>query len=523
MTRSRSFNDTTTNRLITIPPMSQSLNRVQPIRSVKGTRDLLPRERRCGRRWKTKLAVFSLLTTSARFARLSSSKPSLLRAASKTCGCEDERPDLALIWMRVPRRTELVHRLRSAIGIGRSHPCDAGRHSKRQLSTFRPEATASVVRAYIEHSLYNEGGVHKLYYIGPMFRRDRPRKAATGSFTRSAPRFWAPSTPRGRGSVRGAHAFSEAPRAARFHAASQFSRRQELPPGLRGSPAHGACRRQRSDVRRLPAPRRHESPARARLQGAGRPTDYSRAAEIIDHLCADCRQHFDQVRAGLDRRGIAYQLAPRLVRGLDYYTRTTYEITSDALGAQNSILGGGRYDGLSEMLGGPPAPGTGFAIGEDRLVLAVEAAGALKPERSLAVYVAWLGDAAAEPAEKLARELRERGLSVEIGYNAAKLKKSRVREDGEVSSQIGYDREPRKKALGDPISWTLATCQAANREGARQSQITRWLCHSMAKGSDTNYLRLVRRELGLVRGFGGPAGTSSRGEARISEAKQTSR
>ena len=112
------------------------------------------------------------------------------------------------------------------------------------------------------------------------------------------------------------------------------------------------------------------------------------------------------------------------MRGLDYYTRTTYEITSDVLGAQNSILGGGRYDGLSEMLGGPPAPGTGFAIGEDRLVLAVEAAGRLKPELALAVYVAWLGEAAAEPAAKLARELREHGLSVEISYEPAKLKKS---------------------------------------------------------------------------------------------------
>ena len=119
------------------------------------------------------------------------------------------------------------------------------------------------------------------------------------------------------------------------------------------------------------------------------------------------------------------------MRGLDYYTRTTFEITSGALGAQNALLGGGRYDGLSEMIGGPPAPGIGFSVGEDRLVLAVEEAARSKQastpgskDAALAAYVAWLGDAALGPASELARQLRREGLSVEIGYEPAKLKKS---------------------------------------------------------------------------------------------------
>jgi histidyl-tRNA synthetase len=145
---------------------------------------------------------------------------------------------------------------------------------------------------------------------------------------------------------------------------------------------------------------------------------------ITEYLCPECQQHFDRVKAELDQRGIKHEVAPRLVRGLDYYTRTTFEITSDVLGAQNALLGGGRYDGLSEMIGGPPAPGIGFAIGLDRLMLAVEQAGRLKASGELAVYVAWMGEAALAPATGLTRALRLADIAVEINYESAKLKKS---------------------------------------------------------------------------------------------------
>jgi histidyl-tRNA synthetase len=146
--------------------------------------------------------------------------------------------------------------------------------------------------------------------------------------------------------------------------------------------------------------------------------------KIIDHLDPECRQHFEGVRSELQARSLAYQITPRLVRGLDYYTRTTFEITSGALGAQNAVVGGGRYDGLSEMLGGPPTPGIGFSIGQDRLILAVQAAGALKAEAPLAAYVVWMGESALGPASRLVRELRAQGLSAEIDYDPMKIKKA---------------------------------------------------------------------------------------------------
>jgi histidyl-tRNA synthetase len=375
--------------------MSQSLNRTQPIRSVKGTRDLLPRD----------TALWQKVEDEAR------------RVFAAYHFGEIRTPILeqtSLFARSVGEDTDIVGKEMYTF----TDP-------SQESLTLRPEATASVVRAYIEHSLYNEGGVHKLYYIGPMFRRDRPQKGRYRQFYQIGAEVLGSEHPGVDVEV--------------FEVLTLFLKRLGLRDFtlLLNSVGDKNCRPAYVEVLRTALAgvkdqmcgdcQRRADTNPLRVLDCKVPADQPIIQElpkIIDHLCADCRQHFDQVRAGLDRRGIAYQLAPRLVRGLDYYTRTTYEITSDVLGAQNSILGGGRYDGLSEMLGGPPAPGTGFAIGEDRLVLAVEAAGTLKPERSLAVYVAWLGDAAAEPAAQLARELRERGLSVEIGYESAKLKKS---------------------------------------------------------------------------------------------------
>jgi histidyl-tRNA synthetase len=155
--------------------------------------------------------------------------------------------------------------------------------------------------------------------------------------------------------------------------------------------------------------------------------------KIADYLGDDSREHFGEVRAALDACGVAYNVNPRLVRGLDYYTRTTFEFTvQTGLGTQNALLGGGRYDGLSEMLGGPKSPGIGFAIGEDRLILTLQAqedldsAGAGKPPEApkLDAYVAPLGVERNAAALALARELRRDGLSVEVGDGTFKLRKS---------------------------------------------------------------------------------------------------
>src|SRR5262249_28550363 len=142
---------------------------------------------------------------------------------------------------------------------------------------------------------------------------------------------------------------------------------------------------------------------------------------ILDHLCVECRQHFSSVTQGLEQRELPYEVTPRLVRGLDYYTRTTFEITSGALGAPNSVLGGGAYDGVSELIGGPPTPGFGFAIGEERLVLAVEQVQAANgqarhqtvPGQVVEVYIIWMEHDALKPAAELARSLRREGRQVE--------------------------------------------------------------------------------------------------------------
>jgi histidyl-tRNA synthetase len=142
---------------------------------------------------------------------------------------------------------------------------------------------------------------------------------------------------------------------------------------------------------------------------------------ILDSLCPDCREHFERVRLYLADRGIKFEIRPRLVRGLDYYMRTTFEVVHGNLGAQNSVLGGGRYDGLAEQLDSKiPAPGIGFSIGEDRLVMAVSPNQTL---HELDLYVAPMDEPALRHAGVLARELRATGASVEVG-TAAKLKRA---------------------------------------------------------------------------------------------------
>ena len=291
--------------------------------------------------------------------------------------------------------------------------------------TLRPEATASVVRAYIEHGLYNLGGVHKLYYFGPMFRRERPQKGRYRQFYQIGAEVLGSDHPAidaevlemlvlllDRLGLKEYKLLLNSVGCPKCRAEYLKILRQALD----GVKEHmcADCQRRASTnpLRVLDCKVEADQPIIEDLP------------KIIDHLCPECRQHFDSVTMDLKQRGVAFEIVPRLVRGLDYYTRTTFEITSGLLGAQNAILGGGRYDGLSEMLGGPPAPGFGFAIGQDRLVLAVEATAALQPVQPLTVYVAWMGETTREPAMLLARELRRRGIGSEISYHPIKLKKA---------------------------------------------------------------------------------------------------
>ncbi len=366
----------------------------QPIRSVKGMRDLLPPETSLWRRVEDE--------------------------ARRTFGSYN----FSEIRTPVLEPTELFARSVGADTDIVTKEMYSFEDRDRESLTLRPEATASVVRAYIEHSLFNEGGIHKLYYIGPMFRRERPQKGRYRQFYQIGAEVLGSDAPDIDAEVLemlilflkrlGLEDF-----ALLLNSVGCRKCRPEYVKVLRRA-LEGVKDRLCADCQR----RAETNPLRVldcKVE-ADQPL-IEKLPRILDHLCPECRQHFQSVIESLRERDLSYQITPRLVRGLDYYTRTTFEITSGLLGAQDALLGGGRYDGLSEMLGGPPCPGFGFAIGEDRLVLALQQAAPSKAQ-AVDAYIAWIGPDAMGPAVKLASRLRQEGMRVEILYNPMKMKKS---------------------------------------------------------------------------------------------------
>jgi histidyl-tRNA synthetase len=286
--------------------------------------------------------------------------------------------------------------------------------------TLRPECTASVIRAYIEHGLHQLPGLRKLYYIGPMFRRERPQKGRYRQFYQIGAEAIGSESP-----VVDAEVIEMVAEILKQAGISDYS-------VLLNSVGCPQCRPLFMDALRdkLAAVssnlcedcRRRATTNPLRVLDCKVPADQpviDSLPSILDHLCPACAAHFARVRQLLDDRGIAYTVKPRLVRGLDYYTRTTFEFVHGALGAQNSVLGGGRYDGLAEQLDSKtPAPGIGFSIGEDRLVMTVEHKRPELQASRLDLYIAPLGEAALRHAAALAHELRRRGASVELGTDA---------------------------------------------------------------------------------------------------------
>ncbi len=289
--------------------------------------------------------------------------------------------------------------------------------------TLRPENTASVLRAYIEHRLDQQANLQKLFYIGPMFRRERPQKGRYRQFFQIGAEAIGSDSPATDAEVIelvvallrevGIDSFellinsvgSKESRA-RYNEALRLELK-EVAPGLCVD-----CRRraETNPLRVLDCKVPEDQPVIDKLPS------------ILDFLDAADKEHFRRVREFLDDRNIAYTVKPRLVRGLDYYARTTFEITHGSLGAQNSILGGGRYDGLAENLGSKvPAPGIGFSIGEDRLVMAVEEGQTIQA-RPLDLYIAPMGDSALRHCAVLAGGIRKLNLSVEVGTDR-KLKR----------------------------------------------------------------------------------------------------
>jgi len=296
--------------------------------------------------------------------------------------------------------------------------------------TLRPENTASVIRAYIEHRLDQQPGLQKLYYMGPMFRRERPQKGRYRQFFQIGAEVIGSDSPAIDAEVievvteilkqcglQGFCIYINSVGCSDCRPAFVNRLREQLQ-----TVKHSLCQdcQRRADTNPL------------RVLDCKVPDDQAvidTLPSILDHLCGVCRPHFDTVQQFLTDRGIAYTVRPRLVRGLDYYMRTTFEFVHGALGAQNSVLGGGRYDGLAEQLGSKVhSPGIGFSIGEDRLVMSLEEAA---HRHQIDLYIAPLGEAALRHCAQLAYDLRRRGVVVELGPNA-KLKRTM-----EVANKLG--------------------------------------------------------------------------------------
>jgi histidyl-tRNA synthetase len=427
--------------------------RAEPIRSVKGTRDLLPRE----------TALWQRVEDEAR------------RVFAAYDFREIRTPILeqtALFARSVGADTDIVTKEMYTF-----------QDRDDESLTLRPEATASVVRAYIEHTMYNEGGIHKLYYIGPMFRRERPQKGRYRQFYQIGAEVLGSDHPTidaeflemlalflGRVGLSEYSLLLNSVGCPKCRAEYLKVLRQALDKVK--DKMCGDCQRRAATnpLRVLDCKVEADQPIIEKLP------------HILDHLCPECRQHFDCVTGELQQRGIPYEIAPRLVRGLDYYTRTTFEMTSSVLGAQNAFLGGGRYDGLSEMLGGPPTPGFGVAIGEDRLLLAVEQAAGLKVDDALDVFVAWLGDAARDPAIQLVRMLRQQGLSavwrIESNYEPARLKKS-LGLANKLGARFAVIIGEGELATG---RWQVKDMAAGQQEEVEAGKVVAYLSEKLQKG-----------------------------------------
>jgi histidyl-tRNA synthetase len=294
--------------------------------------------------------------------------------------------------------------------------------------SLRPEATASVCRAYIEHGMQQLPQPVKLYYMGPMFRRERPQKGRYRQFYQigaevlggsDAPAIDAEvvemlMTFFDRIELTGAtlHINSIGHNAPNCRPAYVELLRTELIKVTDQLGEDSQRRIETNPLRVLDSKVEKEQAIIAKLP------------HIADHLCAECAAHYKAVKHELELRGIFYTENWRLVRGLDYYMRTTFEIIATGLGSQNAVCGGGRYDGLVEILGGPPTKGIGFAIGEDRLILSLQESGKGAATQGCDVYVAWMGDKTYATAVRAAHDLRHAGFVVELPPVAQKFGKA---------------------------------------------------------------------------------------------------
>jgi histidyl-tRNA synthetase len=289
--------------------------------------------------------------------------------------------------------------------------------------TLRPEGTAPIARAYLEHGLHREGQPVKLYTIAPMYRYSAPQRGRYREHWQL--------------SVEAIGSADPAIDAELIQLYAELLARLGVTEYrlLLNSIGDEKCRP--AYVKRLTAwldehadvldedarQKRATNPLRVfDVKSPDVQEALAQAPKIGDALCDECRAHFEAVQAHLENYAVEFTLEPTLVRGLDYYTRTAFEFVDEAIGAQSAIVGGGRYDGLIEELGGPPTPGIGFGAGIERLLLSLEAAGVTAPSEELDVFVA-LHESEDKPRVlPLVQELRRQGLSAELDYADRSLK-----------------------------------------------------------------------------------------------------
>jgi histidyl-tRNA synthetase len=342
--------------------------------------------------------------------------------------------------------------------------------------TLRPEATAGIVRAVIEHNLMNTDPALRVYAIGPMFRRERPQKGRYRQFHQvDVEAFGFTSPTIDAEVVELSLAFLDAcgvkSRELVLNSVGDASCRpayvEKLQQALRAvaSSLCADCQRrvETNPLRVLDCKVPHDQAAIEALP------------KITDHLCAPCGEHFAEVRRQLELLGIPYRLSHRLVRGLDYYVRTTFEVTSDALGAQSSVLGGGRYDGLVKDLGGPDLAGIGFAVGLERLISLAPAA---VDEPRCDLFLMPLAAGALDQALRLQQKLREAGLRVLLDPENRSFK-SRMKQADKL-------RVPYVAILGDDELakgvWTLRDMARSEQRAASEDDILRHLKEEKANG-----------------------------------------
>jgi len=324
--------------------------------------------------------------------------------------------------------------------------------------TLRPEATAGIVRAVIEHNLMNTDPALKVYTLGPMFRRERPQKGRYRQFHQVNVEVFGVTSPSiDVEVVEMALAYLEGCGLTQYElvlnsvgdAKCRPAYVETLRTALRGQKdklcADCQRRTETNPLRVLDCKVPQDQPVIESLP------------RISDHLCDECRAHFAQVRRELELLGIPYRLSHRLVRGLDYYVRTTFEVLSGELGAQNSVLGGGRYDGLVKELGGPDIPGIGFALGMERLVMLIPP---VPVEARCEVFLATLVPEGRDLALRLQRQLRKAGVSAMTDHEGRGLKSQMKRADrlgARFVAILGEDEMAKAR-------WTVRDMKASTQE-----------------------------------------------------------